>query len=181
MKESLDEVKDATSEREETCVKNDTVGIRIIEAQRRVTRACHRGKETKLIDVSHHDVEESQSHNDNDVSDETKVLRSPSSRDSGIIFEDYINANEMKESANEINNAENKQEETCINNKTFKKRVIKTQNKNVRASQRDRDVFHHDGQKSYAPMSQLMKYINKKRTKKHNSKEIVYACKITGT
>lgn len=174
MKESLDEVNDATNEREETCVKNDTVGIRIIEAQRRVTRASQRGKETKLIDVSHHDVEESQSHNDNDVSDETKVLRSPSSRYSGIIFEDCINANE-------INNAENKQEETCINNKTVKKRVIKTQNKNVRASQRDRDVFHHDGEKSYAPMSQLMKYINKKHTKKHNSKEIVYACKITGT
>jgi len=185
IKVSLDEIKNIKNGEEGMYVNNETIGIQTIKTRRRNVRASQRDKEMKFIDMSHH-VEEYQSHNNNDISDEAnEVIRSPSPKDGDIIFESCINDNNVKESVNEIKNARNEREETCVNNETIE--TIQTQNKNIRASLRDKetkfiDVSYHDDEKSQTPMSQLIEYINGNHKKKYklSSKKIKYACKITG-
>ncbi|KYN04418.1 hypothetical protein ALC62_04642 [Cyphomyrmex costatus] len=112
-------------------------------------------------------------------------IRSPSPEDSGVIFENCINDNNMKESVNEMKNARNIQEETYVNNKVIKMQAIETQNRNLVMSQRDKRMelifVPHNFEESQAPMSQLYKYIYKKKCTKNklSRKEIEYACKIT--
>jgi len=58
VKESVNEIKNVRNKREETCVNNETVEA--IQTRNKNILASLRGKETKFIDVSYHDVEKSQ-------------------------------------------------------------------------------------------------------------------------
>ncbi|KYQ47177.1 hypothetical protein ALC60_13809 [Trachymyrmex zeteki] len=120
-----------------------------------------------LSDRSNVEVTRSEDHNNSEISGGTiAVPRSPSPRD-----------------INEMKNARNIQEETCVNNKAIKIQAIETQNKKMNQRNKKMELIFvpHNFEESQTPMSRLYKYINKKKcTKKHKSrKEIEYACKIT--
>ncbi|XP_011692939.1 PREDICTED: uncharacterized protein LOC105453000 isoform X2 [Wasmannia auropunctata] len=142
MKESLDEVKSAINEREEACVNKETGGIRTIMTRRR--SASQRGKEKEFNVISHRDVEESQSRDNSETSDPTYVLRSPSPRNSGIIFEDSKNDNSMKKSVEKTGNSRNEREKTCVYNEAI-------------------GVHDVDGELQTPMMSRLVEYINENK------------------
>jgi len=139
------------------------------------------------------------SHNDHISNDESSVL-SDRSNVEATRNEDYNNSgisdgtiavpcSPLSRDINEMNNARNIQEKTCISNRVIKMQAIeiKTQNKNLVMNQRNKKMelvfVPHNFEESQAPISRLYKYINKKKcTKKHklSCKEIKYACKITG-
>ncbi|XP_012054608.1 PREDICTED: protein PFC0760c-like [Atta cephalotes] len=138
------------------------------------------------------------SHNDHISNDESSVL-SDRSNVEAMRNEDYNNSgisdgtvavpcSPLSRDINEMNNARNIQEKTCISNRVIKMQAIeiKTQNKNLVMNQRNKKMelvfVPHNFEESQAPISRLYKYINKKKcTKKHklSCKEIKYACKIT--
>ncbi|KYM85061.1 hypothetical protein ALC53_04849 [Atta colombica] len=104
------------------------------------------------------------------------------SDESNVVHNNIVN------DINEMNNARNIQEKTCISNRVIKMQAIeiKTQNKNLVMNQRNKKMelvfVPHNFEESQAPISRLYKYINKKKcTKKHklSCKEIKYAYKIT--
>lgn len=136
------------------------------------------------------------SHNDYISNDESSVLSDRSNVET-TRSEDYNNSgisdgtiavprSSSPRDVNEMENARNIQEETCISNRAIKMQTTGTQYKNLVMSQRNKKMelifVPHNFEESQAPMSRLYKYINKKKcTKKHklSCKEIKYACKIT--
>ncbi|XP_018045898.1 PREDICTED: uncharacterized protein LOC108685558 [Atta colombica] len=138
------------------------------------------------------------SHNDHISNDESSVLSDRSNMEA-TRNEDYntsgisdgtvaIPCSPLSRDINEMNNARNIQEKTCISNRVIKMQAIeiKTQNKNLVMNQRNKKMelvfVPHNFEESQAPISRLYKYINKKKcTKKHklSCKEIKYAYKIT--
>lgn len=122
------------------------------------------------------------SNNYSDMFDRITEVRQISLRDSSIVEDDCTDDNNMKESLNEIKNAD-KQEKTSINNKIIR---VQTQRKNICVSQQDEGMKFNDvsevKDESQSPMSQLNKYINQKRKQKYKlpRKQISYVSKITG-